>query len=379
MDYQEKYLKYKSKYLELKNINNQTGGVVKNMFNKLKIIKKLGSGHNGEALLIKIKNKEYVLKRQKITQEEYEDNTINNRISREIEFCEWIMEQRENKIFFMKIFDYRKIPCNYDINLKNEFNNNSTKNLNYCFEQILEKKDNIFSENYNLLNKNDLLNGFIQCLNILNILHSAGYWHYDTKGDNIAFNYVKDKEIKIKYYGNLKTNIIFSLIDYGSILNKNNIYKDENLNKITKCKIDFDLYFLIEYFLLNNYELYKQINSWQHKKNDFLIIVKTLDTFIYDKIIEILKIIYKKYIEENIIDIIKDKNHIFFRIMSWEFLQILQIKYNNEFYKVINNHYKINAKSSNIINLDIIYKIKKDYMNYKNIFKNISNVDLVNN
>lgn len=64
----------------------------------------------------------------------------------------------KNKIFFTKMISYRKIHCDEDIILKNS---------KYCLELILEKKDYTIDNNYNLLRKTDLLNGFIKCLNIL--------------------------------------------------------------------------------------------------------------------------------------------------------------------------------------------------------------------
>jgi serine/threonine protein kinase len=367
MDYKDKYIKYKTKYLELKNtdINNQIGGGKKNIFNKIKIISKFGSGMQGATYLIKLKNKEYILKKQKIKDEQYNDNTMNNQIYREIQFYKWINKLGKNKIFFMNMINYRKIKCNYNIELKNNLVPEYSKDYKYCLELILDKKDYILSNNINLLSDTDLFNGFIQCINILNLMHKSGWIHSDTKTDNIAFNELSSKmEIDIEDYGKITSSYIFSLIDYGSVVYTNFNYDDENFNKIAKVNIDYDLYFLIEYFLLNNYDLYKQINSWQYKKNNMFEIINLIDKEIYEDILSNLE-----SLDYNIdINIIKDKCNIFYRILGWEFLQVLQLKYNDYFYEIINEYYKINAKPKNIINLEMIFEIKKNYLDYTKIF-----------
>ena len=139
LDYRHKYIKYKTKYLILKNMNNQIGSG-KNIFDKIKIINKIGSGFQGETYLVKIDNRELIFKRQKITYDEYINNTFDNQIYREIEFYKWINKLGKNKIFFMKMISYRKIHCGEDIMLKNNFVSEKLKNSKYCLELILEKK-----------------------------------------------------------------------------------------------------------------------------------------------------------------------------------------------------------------------------------------------
>ena len=375
LDYRYKYIKYKTKYLILKNMNNQIGSG-KKIFDKIKIINKIGSGFQGETYLVKIDNKELILKRQKITYDEYINNTFDNQIYREIEFYKWINKLGKNKIFFMKMISYRKNHCDEDIILKNNFVSEKLKNSKYCLELILEKKDYTINNNINLLNNIDLFNGFIQCLNILRLMHKSGWIHTDTKADNIAFSLMHNgSNITIKNYGKIITSYIFSLIDYGSILNKNVVYDDLNLNKFIKVNIDYDLYFLIEYFLLNNYELYNKIENWQHKTNNIYNIIKLVDKKIFDNIISLLN----DFFYNVDLDILEDKNNMFFRILGWEFLQILQIKHNSYFYEIINEYYKISIKPKNIINLEIIFSIKQNYQKYKNIFQILKNMNYLDN
>lgn len=356
-------------------MNNQIGSG-KNIFDKIKIINKIGSGFQGETYLVKIDNRELIFKRQKITYDEYINNTFDNQIYREIEFYKWIKKLGKNKIFFMKMISYRKNHCDEDIILKNNFVSEKLKNSKYCLELILEKKDYTINNNINLLNNIDLFNGFIQCLHILDLMHNSGWIHTDTKADNIAFSLMHNgSNITIKNYGKIITSYIFSLIDYGSILNKNVVYDDLNLNKFIKVNIDYDLYFLIEYFLLNNYELYNKIDNWQHKTNNIYNIIKLVDKKIFDNVISLLK-----DFSYNIdLDTLEDKNNMFFRILGWEFLQILQIKHNSYFYEIINEYYKISIKPKNIINLEIIFSIKQNYQKYKNIFEILKNINYLDN
>jgi len=65
-------------------------GAGKNIFDKIKIISKIGSGFQGETYLIQINNKELIFKRQKITENEYVNNTFDNQNYREIQFYKWI-------------------------------------------------------------------------------------------------------------------------------------------------------------------------------------------------------------------------------------------------------------------------------------------------
>ena len=372
-DYRYLYVKYKTKYLKIKNMNNQIGSG-KNIFDKIKIINKIGSGFQGETYLIQINNKELILKRQKISEDEYINNTFDNQIYREIQFYKWINKLGKNKIFFMNMIGHRKIYCEEDIILKNNFVSDKLKNSKYCLELILDKKDYTLNKNINLLDNADLFNGFVQCLYILDLMHKSNWIHTDTKADNIAFSdFSNESELNIKNYGKMKTSYIFSLIDYGSILKKNYTYtkSDFDYNDILKVNIDYDLYFIIEYFLLNNYELYNKINNWQHKTNNIYNIIKLVDKKIFNHILSLLK-----DLSYNVdLDILEDKNNMFFRIFGWEFIQILQIKYNDYFYSIINEYYKISVKGMNIIDLEIIFNIKQNYLEYKNIFKILKNTN----
>lgn len=127
--------------------------------------------------------------------------------------------------------------------------------------------------------------------------------------------------------------------------------------------------------MLNNYELYNKIDNWQHKTNNIYNIIKLVDKKIFDNVISLLK-----DFSYNIdLDTLEDKNNMFFRILGWEFLQILQIKHNSYFYEIINEYYIISIKPKNIINLEIIFSVKQNYQKYKNIFEILKNINYLDN
>ena len=125
---------------------------------------------------------------------------------------------------------------------------------------------------------------------------------------------------------------------------------------------------------MNNYELYNKIDNWQHKTNNIYNIIKLVDKKIFNHILSLLK-----DLSYNIdLDILEDKNNMFFRILGWEFIQILQIKYNDYSYSIINEYYKISVKKINIVDLEIIFNIKQNYLKYKNIFEILKNINFNN-
>jgi hypothetical protein len=80
MDYKDKYIKYKTKYLELKNKNNMIGGGNDNY----KIIKEIGIGMMGTVYLVKDKlNNKYAMKIEKILQK-YINKSLEYDLWREI-------------------------------------------------------------------------------------------------------------------------------------------------------------------------------------------------------------------------------------------------------------------------------------------------------
>jgi len=131
-------------------------------FNKVKKIKKLGSGMLGTVYLVKYKNKILVLKTQKILKSQIKKN-MKHELWREMDFYEYINTLSEKEsIFFMKLIDYRIYNnCKYKpdrpfkITGKGIFQNRLRKldKSKYCVDTLIEYKGDSL-ENY--LNKNKI-------------------------------------------------------------------------------------------------------------------------------------------------------------------------------------------------------------------------------
>ena len=197
-----------------------------------KIIRKIGDGFFGNIYLIKIKNKKYVLKRQKILKKDTKKN-LKLLIWREIEFSEFVNKLPKNKRgFFMEMYEYKVIKCNINMKFDYGINDSKLKKLNeskYCLDIIYEYKNKTI---YNLLKKNTIslkekYSFLIQILYALDIMKKNGYTHNDLHALNIT--YEKYDNIKIRNY-NIKSKYKYSLIDYGFINNKK--YKKINMTNI---------------------------------------------------------------------------------------------------------------------------------------------------
>jgi len=106
MDYKDKYIKYKTKYLhlQLKNKNNMIGG---NYIPNYTIIKILGKGMHGTVYLVKnIEGKEYAMKVEQIFEKDLEQNS-KSPVWREIDFANTMSSKYPQQ--FMKIFEYENI------------------------------------------------------------------------------------------------------------------------------------------------------------------------------------------------------------------------------------------------------------------------------
>jgi len=99
MDYKDKYIKYKTKYLELKNKNNMIGG---NYISNYTIIKTLGKGMHGTVYLVKnSEGIEFAMKVEQIFEKDLEQN-FKSPVWREIDFANIMSSKYPQQ--FMKIF-----------------------------------------------------------------------------------------------------------------------------------------------------------------------------------------------------------------------------------------------------------------------------------
>jgi serine/threonine protein kinase len=207
-------------------------------FDSIKIIKKLGSGMFGTAYLSKYNNKKYVLKIQKILDEDIKKN-YKSSVWRELDIYKYISEMKKtDQIFFTRLYDYKIInKCNHNqkISLLSENNNSDyifkqLKESKYCVKFLLEYKGNMTLTKYLEKRKpsiKQIISIMIQICNIIYILYLAGYSHNDLHSNNLMVNKTNKKYFnfsvfnkKIPYMG-----IQISVIDYGNILHKK--YKSE--------------------------------------------------------------------------------------------------------------------------------------------------------
>jgi serine/threonine protein kinase len=324
-------------------------------FEKIKIIKDLGKGLYGNVYLVKIDNNIYALKRQKIVKEAIKKN-YKYEIWKEIDFYKWINKlNKTDQIFFMKLYDYQIVKCNYvhkpekiiDLQLYNKL-----KKSPYCIDLLFDVKDTTLRE---LINKNDLdykerLSIIIQCLYTMYLMHQSNYYHNDTHTGNIMitecdYNKVIKLNINKKTY-NLKTfGYIVSFIDYGSINHpKYLLNKKDKTNYLFNKNHNIDLFIFIDTCLINDENnVYSHIKSTKY--NPYLFLRKLYN----DEYLQYL-LIKNQYLGLwNNDDIILwfeqfendklSKNKYFYKGIVYELLQILCIDSRKVFCELLNIPY----------------------------------------
>lgn len=263
-------------------------------FDKIKKIKKLGSGMLGTAYLVKYDNKIFVLKTQKILKSQIKKN-LKYPVWREMDFYEYINKLSQNKsIFFMKLLGYRIYNnCNYKpdrpfkIVGKGEFQERLRKldKSTYCIDTIIEYKGDVL-ENYlnnNKISKKQMYSFILQLCIIGKILQKGGYSHTDVAPTNMSINKTNKKfiyynKIKIPTYG-----YILSLIDYGEVLS--NKYKHNNMEYKkypNKFVMFYDIFGPILDILSNTNKYivdckkHKKLLPWEKEGNLFIDTLKKI-------------------------------------------------------------------------------------------------------
>lgn len=269
-------------------------------FDKIEIIKELGNGSYGSTYLVKLDDKYFALKKQKIIKESIKKN-YKYEIWREIDFYKWINKlDKYNQIFFMKMYDYNIYECKYVNNLSKLLEPkiyNKLKKSPYCINILLELKDLTLEDliTEKKLEYTQRLSIIIQILYSLYLMHSSGYYHRDTHTQNIMINEcdynkiitlkINHKTYKLKTYGH-----IISLIDYGLINHKKYLTKKDYNNLKFDITINIDLFIFIETCLINyQYNVLKYIKNI--KKKTIYLYFKKLYNDYYNEYL-LLKIQY---------------------------------------------------------------------------------------
>jgi len=260
MDYKDKYIKYKIKYLELKNIiiNNQTGGgkklnyknnkVKKNNRNKNKkmsisnvesinivlekleliMIQNLNSGWNGDSFIVKNNKDELLVLKLERMDKYNENNKFESEYYRQIDFNKLVARKYPNKFTVLEdhgiiencVFSHSKtdeVMKSNDEKRKARFiRKNSQSNCYYLlYKPVL---DGTFKSVKDEVKNNEelLLDFLIQIIESINIYRKLGFIHTDVNITNIMFK--KNGDVRYQWYW----------IDYGNITN--NKYPDSLLD-----------------------------------------------------------------------------------------------------------------------------------------------------
>lgn len=203
------------------------------MFKNYKVIKKLGSGMYGTTYLIKIQDKDYAMKIQKILPNQKNKN-LSIDIWREIDLYNYINEMKlENQCFFTKLYFYDIInDCNHKQERQYEVNKNSNlgkmfteyDESSYCIRFILDYHNGTTLRKYmqtHTLTTKQKYSILLQIAKMIWLLYKGGYIHNDLHAENIMVSPTSQKTFtlfgkKIPYFG-----IQLSAIDYGMVMNNN--------------------------------------------------------------------------------------------------------------------------------------------------------------
>lgn len=349
-------------------------------WNKINIMDTLGFGHNGTTYRIKINGnkKEYAMKRQKISYDEYKSNISDNlQINNELKFFQWIDGLgADDQIFFMTLYGYRRYRCDFNFIPNSGTETEEMKYRQaYCQDMIVDLKGRTFNQIIDGLTRNEILSIFCQIVHAIGLMHTSGYFHTDSRTENICCDktskeYLIDgsnDQYKIKTYG-----WTASLIDYGNVVSESMHPDYITLDMIqVHKKFNVDIWLLIDSILLNNVYLFKQIDA---KKVGF----KPKEVFEMTKLI--LHIFPKTY--NRIIGLIEQgtdlnqaiqsnetyeefKKDYLNKTLAYNFIQYLQVYRPNKFKKIIKKYFGKSVKLSDII----------EYVLIKKVMKNIANTD----
>jgi hypothetical protein len=233
------------------------------------IKKELGSGVFGTTYKVKINNKYYALKRQKILKKHMKEDDTSP-IWRELYFYEWVSTLNANdQRFFIRLHDFKFYKCDFKMTpyikpqgqlkiLIDKLNKSP-----YCLDLIIDlKKDNITKLVYeNKLNDKQRYSLIVQCLYMIHVLRKNKWVHTDMHLRNITYDITEIAKIPItinKHKHMIPTyGKIYTVIDYGLVFNKNfNMILQDKKWYDHVFKYNGDLIMLIDCLLLNNQFLF---------------------------------------------------------------------------------------------------------------------------
>jgi len=282
VNYFEKYHKYKLKYLNLKyqigsnknknksekkdrsksinkNISRITGDTNNEIIDNMKIIKKLGSGNDGNVYMVRssiIPDQYYALKIEYMLATTSLDGP-DSKIYRYIEFDREIASIYPD--MFLQII-------NYDI--KDNCNEERTKNqqkykiiINSCIRIVYNIMDGmLLNENQSKMKDREFYSMVAQLVYGVYLMHSKGYVHTDVNDKNIGYFNTNDKSIQALCNNQIFHIPLFSkryiIFDYGNVLHskfKMTEFENGKYNRLKNLG-ELDLIFF-GYTLFTNYKM----------------------------------------------------------------------------------------------------------------------------
>lgn len=323
---------------------------------KYKIIKELGHGMIGTTYLVKLQNKYYALKIEKVVEDAIDKNKNKIDIIHNTKYPEW-REIEFSKKFgnkypeqFMELINYDVIEnCDHiqkytsqSIELMPESVRkiiNEKINSTYCIRKVYSLVDCDLSKIINNLNKKELYSFIIQTLHIILLLNTNGYNHNDLHGQNIGVIKTKKKYINIIGIRVPTCGYNFVALDFG--LMTKNTWNLTEYEKNYKCKdIIRTITKTIKYS--NNFE-------FRDFRKNKLFVFKDLN-------IEITNSIKNNPFWE-------DLNQYVYNNDNDDKLFLFQIIYSEIFQKILlkKNFKKVNPVIYKIDLIDIIYFIKNKH------------------
>lgn len=317
----------------------------------INIIKELGHGMVGTVYLISRKNKKYALKIEHVLEKDLKNNNKSS-VWREINFCEKFANKYPNQFIQLKSYDFLdncKHKQHYDFSIKKADKILAElQKSHYCSRKIFTLVDNTLYNIKHTLNKQQWYSMIIQVAYIGYLMHSHHYVHGDLHTSNIGI--VKTDKKYMRIFGhNIQTyGLICKAIDYGFVMNKNDISNNKERKKynlLVKDEINKLKYDLVET------KLWDYIDKNKIKTTNFELLLKQIETT------EEIKNIKKITSNEN--------EHIFlFELLYPELFQRMLLK---------NNYKKTYSYQSRIPIEDIIFLIKNSHKGEKIIIEYFTN------
>ncbi len=321
-----------------------------------KIIKELGYGIYGTVYLISVpKNKiHYALKIEHIEKKDIKPNQKSS-LWKEIHFYKNFAPKYPNQFIQMYEYDFiqnctHKQKYAFDkesFPIKTQIKLNKLAQSNYCVRKVFDLVDGDILNLIEKLSIKQIYSMIIQITWILNLLHKNNYTHGDFHMGNIGWiKTPKTKQIIINNTKICTYGYVYKLIDFGMIINKNDIHTQKEL-KIFEKNLLLEKYYII-YTLTDN------------KFNDFLI----NNNIKWD-----YNVIYHKFKKTKYYDLIKQ-----FSNSKNIQLFLFDILFTTEFQKIIlQEKYKSTIFRKIFIPLEDIIFIIKNYENPNKIIYYFNN------